>query len=74
MSGRSLESIDVIRDSVGRSPRKSPRGRSQELGINRESIRRISVKDLQLYPYRIQIRHKFTKVDMEKRVTVSLVL
>ena len=54
-SARSQENIDAIRDSIGRSPIKSLRGRSQELGINRESIRRILVKDLQLHPYRIQI-------------------
>ena len=67
-SARSQENIDAIRDSLGRSPRKSLRRRSQELGINRESIRRILVKDLQLYLYRIQIKHKLTQADMEKRV------
>ena len=42
-SQRSQENIDAIRDSIGCSPRKSLRRRSQELGINRESIRRILV-------------------------------
>ena len=69
-SARSQENIDGIRDSVVRSPRKSLRCHSQELGINRESIRRILVKDLQLYPYRIQIKHKLTQADMEKRVAM----
>ena len=69
-SARSLENIDAIRDSVGRSPRKSLRRRSQELSINREFIRRILVKDLQLCPYKIQIKHKLTQADMEKRVVM----
>ena len=74
-SARSQENIDAIRDSLGRSPRKSLRRHSQELGINRESIRRILVKDLQLYLYRIQIKHKLTQADMEKPCGyVSLVL
>ena len=67
---RSQENIDAIRDSIGRSPRKLLRRRSQELGINRESIRRILVKDLQLYPSKIQIKHKLTQTDMEKRVAI----
>ena len=69
-SARSQENIDAIRDSVGRSPRKSLRRRSQERGINREATRRILVKDLQLHPYRIQINHKLTQADMEKRVAM----
>ena len=31
-------------------------------------VRRILVKNLELYPYRIQIRHQLTETDMEKRV------
>ena len=67
---RSQENIDAIRDSIGRRPRKLLRRRSQELGINCESIRRILVKDLQLYPSKIQIKHKLTQTDMEKRVAI----
>ena len=40
-SSRSQANIDAVRDSVGHSPRKSLRRRSQELAILRESIRRI---------------------------------
>ena len=69
-SARSQENINPIRDSIGRSPRKSLRRSSQELGISRESIRRILVKNLQLYPYRIQTKHKLIQADMEKRVAI----
>ncbi|XP_068227956.1 uncharacterized protein [Palaemon carinicauda] len=58
----------AVRDSVVRSPSKSVRQRSQELGINRESVRRILNADLHLYPYRIQIKAKLTPEDMRKRV------
>ena len=69
-SASSQENINPIRDSIGRSPRKSLRRSSQELGISRESIRRILVKNLQLYPYRIQTKHKLIQADMEKRVAI----
>lgn len=55
-------------------PSETPPVRVQELGINHEPIRRILVKDLQLYPYRIQIKQKLAQVDMEKQVAMSLVL
>ena len=70
VSARSPENVDDVRDSVGRSPKKSLRRRSQELGIPRESMRRILVKDLQLHPYLIQIKHKLTQADMDKRVVM----
>ena len=55
-------------ETLVRSPSKSVRRRSQELGINRESVRRILIADLNLYPYRIQIKQKLTLDDMRKRV------
>lgn len=69
-SSRSPANIDAVRESVGRSPRKSLRRRSQELGIPRESIRRILEQDLHLYPYRIQIKHKLTQRDKDMRVAM----
>ena len=49
-SSRTPHNIAAVRDSVVRSPSKSVRRRSQELGINRESVRRILNADLHLYP------------------------
>ena len=54
-----------------RSPKKSPRRRSQELSLSHASLQRILNKDLQLYPYRIQIKHKLTPTDMEFLVSVT---
>ena len=67
-SSRALSKVAAVRDSVDRSPSKSLRRRSQELGINRESVRRILIADLNMYPYRIQIKQKLTPDDMKKQV------
>ena len=55
MSITTPQNVNAVRDSVVRSPSKSLRRRSQELEIPRELVRRILLKDLHLYPYRIQI-------------------
>ena len=44
------------------------RWRSQVLGINRESVRKILIADLHMYPCRIQIKQKRTPDDIRKRV------
>ena len=44
------------------------RRRSQELVINRESVRTTLIADFHMYPYRIQIKQKLTPDDMRKRV------
>ena len=67
-TARSTENIAAVRDSVGRSPKKSVRRRSQDLGLNKSSVQRILTKDLHLYPYRIQVKQKLTTADKEKRV------
>lgn len=68
LTARCPENVDAVRDSVGRSPKKSIRRRSQEMGLSRASVHRILKKDLNLYPYRIQIMQKLTPADMKKRV------
>ena len=69
-TSRTPENIAAAIDSVVHSPSKSLRRRSRELGIDRESVRRILITDLHLYPYPIQIKHKLTPDDMRKRVTM----
>jgi len=61
----------LLSETVVHSPSKSVRWRSQELGINRESVRRILIADRHMYLYRIQIKQKFTSDDMRKRVIMS---
>ena len=57
LTARCLNDVDTVWDSVGRSPKKSLRRRSQELDLSRASFH--------LYPYRIQIKHKLTPADLE---------
>jgi len=63
-SSRTPHNIAAVRDSVLHSPSKSVCRRSQELGINRESVQIILIADLHMYPYRIQINQKLTPDDM----------
>ena len=63
-SSRTPHNVAAVRDSVVHSPSKSVRRRSQELGMNRESVQRILIADLHIYPYKIQIRQKLTPDDM----------
>ena len=60
--------VDAVPASVSRSPKKSIRRRSQELGFPRESLRRILVTDHKLYSYKIQIKQKLTQGDRWSRV------
>lgn len=68
---RSRDNIERVSQSVGQSPKTSVRRRGQELGINRESVRRILVQDLNLHPYRISIRQTLSDRDIEQRVTMA---
>ena len=68
LSARSADNVEASRVSVGQSLKKSIRRRSSELGISQSSLHRILTQDLHLYPYRIQIKHKLTATDMQKRV------
>ena len=52
-SSRTPHNVAAVSDSVARSPSKSVRRQSQELGINLESVRRILITDLRLYSYRL---------------------
>jgi len=65
-SARTEENIAAVRNSVGCSPKKSVRRRSQELEMTRESLRRVLVSDLHLYAYKIQIKQQLTDADKKK--------
>lgn len=67
-SARSRENIDRVREDVMERPRTSTRKRSTQLTISRRSLQRILVKDLHLFPYKIQATHKILPVDLEKRL------
>jgi len=63
-SSRIPHNVAAARDSVVHSPSKSVRRRSQELGINQESVQKILIADLQMYPFSIQIKQKLKPDDM----------
>jgi len=67
-SFRTPHNIAAVRESVVHSPSKYVRWRNQELGINREAVRRILIEYLNTYPYKIQIKQKLTPDDKRKRV------
>ena len=69
-SARTEENIAAVKNSVGRSPKKSVRRCSQELGMTRESLQCVLTSDLHLYAYKIQIKQQLTDADKEKRVTM----
>ena len=70
-TGRSASNVNAVRNSVVQSPKKSIRSRSQELALTRNSIHRILRMDLNLYPYQVQITHKLTDFDMERRMEMG---
>ena len=62
----------LLSETLVHSPSKPVRRRSQEVGINRGSVRRILIADLHMYPCRIQIEQKLMPDDMRKRVIMCL--
>ena len=72
LTGRCPDNVNAVRDSVARSLKKSIRRQSQELGLSRASVQRIMIKDVQLYPYKIHIKHRLTPADMAKRAVMCL--
>lgn len=63
---RKAEMIERVRESVLRSPKRSVRKRSQSLSIFRESCRRVLVKYLGAYPYRIQTMQTLTALKKQQ--------
>ena len=62
--------VSRVQESVVRSPSKYLRGRTNKVGISVSSGLRILIKDLELYPYWIQIQHQLTETDVKKRVAM----
>ena len=70
LTARSSDNVnDAVRDSVRRSLTKSLPRCFQELDLSRASLQRILKKDLQLYLYKIQIKHKLT-AGMKKHLVI----
>ena len=67
VSARTELNIDTVRESTVRSPKKSIRRRSSELGLTKSTVQRILKQDLNLYPYKLEIKQTLTDRDKEQR-------
>ena len=52
---RTPENVERVRQAVTRSPRKSAKRHSAELGLSDRTLRRILKNDLHYHPYKIQV-------------------
>jgi len=67
-----LQNIEAVRMALTRSPSKSTRRASAELGISHRSLQRILHSDLHLFPYKMTVLHKLTATDKERRLQFAL--
>ena len=67
---RTPQNVARVLESVRETPKKSVRRRSAELGIPRESVRRILKYDLGMKPYRIQMHQRLTDADAVARTNM----
>lgn len=68
-SATNQENIEVVRERLEASPRKSTRRLSQETAISRSSVLRIIHKELNAFPYKIQILQQQTDRNKAERQT-----
>ena len=66
--------VESVEESCSRSPQKSSRKRSSELGIPRSTLQKIMKKDLGLKPYRPSCVNQLSDVDMDARKAACQVL
>jgi len=69
---RTPANIEVVRVALTRSPSKSTRRASAELGISRRLLQRIPHSDLHLFPYKMTVLHKLMAIDKEWRLQFAL--
>ena len=60
---RTQQIVEMIQESVERSPKRSLRRRSQSLNLSMLTGRKVIAADLNKYPYRIQTKQKLTVAD-----------
>lgn len=67
-TSRTPENIERVRVALTRSPRKSARRHSLELGLSNRTLRRILKNDLKFHPYKMQIVQHLKPQDYNNRV------
>ena len=68
---RSQENVKRVRQALLRSPRRSARRHSTELGISARSVRRILHEDLHFHPYKVVISQQLKPTDHEQRLNFA---
>ena len=70
-TSRTPENIDRDRESVNENPETSTRKRETQFRMARSSLRRITKKDLLLFPYKLQMVHEMSPQDPANRPTFA---
>ncbi len=71
-TGRSTSHIDVIRQAVAKSPKRSIRRFSAENKIKRSTVHIILRKDLKKFPFKIQIKQNIKAAGRKARVAFCI--
>ena len=67
-SGRSEDSVDMVRQAVVQSPKKSIRRLSAETNLHRSTVQRILRQDIHAFPHKIQSESLLTDEQKGKRL------
>lgn len=67
-SVRTEETIAAVAAAIQHNPRVSTRSLSAQMGISRQSLQSIMHKDLDLFPYKIQMANKLNAADLPIRL------
>ena len=65
---RTPENIQIVKESVLRSPKRSARKHSAALSLSVRSVRRILNSDLRFHPYKLMVAQESLERDHETRV------
>ena len=68
-SARTSENVDRVREAITRSPRRSARRHSTELGISQSTMQRILHKDLVFQSYKIMTVQQLNPWDYQQRLS-----
>ena len=68
-TARTSENVDRVREAITRSPRRSVRQHSTELGISQSTMQRILHKDLVFQPYKIMTVQQLNPGDYQQRLS-----
>ena len=70
-TGRSVQNVNIVRQSLVQSPRKSIRRLSSETNIPKSSVQCILRQDIHAYPYKIHAETELTNEQKQKCVDFS---